>query len=125
MKKTFKILIVLTLILLLCSSLVPVFGAQVAKAEATMTDVRNEEANISFGQYGKFNKRRTDINLENKTIDITLTVENDYVPPAPQNREMAVNSLIIKPSPFIIFCSATPIFGRAVVFIIMPFKTLA
>ena len=86
MKKTFKILMVLTLILLLCSSLVPVFGAQVAKAEATMTDVRNEEANISFGQYGKFNKRRTDINLENKTIDITLTVENDYVPPAPQNR---------------------------------------
>ena len=86
MKKTFKILMILTLILLLCSSLVPVFGAQVAKAEATMTDVRNEEANISFGQYGKFNKRRTDINLENKTIDITLTVENDYVPPAPQNR---------------------------------------
>lgn len=86
MKKTFKFFIVLTLILLLCSSLVPVFGAQVAKAEATMIDVRNEEANINFGQYGKFNKRRTDIDLENKTIDITLTVENDYVPPAPQNR---------------------------------------
>ena len=86
MKKTFKFFIVLTLILLLCSSLVPVFGAQVAKAEATMIDVRNEEANINFGQYGKFNKRRTDIDLENKTIDITLTVENNYVPPAPQNR---------------------------------------
>ena len=84
MKKTFKILLVFTLILLLCSSLAPVFGATVPKAEATMTDVRNEQANISFGQYGKFNKKRTDINLENKTIDITLTVENDYVPPAPQ-----------------------------------------
>ncbi len=84
MKKTFKILLVFTLILLLCSSLAPVFGATVPKAEATMTDVRNEEANISFGQYGKFNKKRTDINLENKTIDITLTVENDYVPPAPE-----------------------------------------
>ena len=84
MKKTFKILIVFTLILLLCSSLVSVFGAQVAKAESTMTDVRNEEANISFGQYGKFNKKRTDIDLDNKTIDITLTVENDYVPPAPE-----------------------------------------
>lgn len=83
MKKTFKILLVFTLILLLCSSLAPVFGATVPKAEATMTDVRNEQANISFGQYGKFNKKRTDINLENKTIDITLTVSNDYVPPAP------------------------------------------
>ena len=86
MKKTLKIILVFTLILLLCSSLAPVFGATVAKAEATMTDVRNEEANISFGQYGKFNKKRTDINLENKTIDITLTVENDYVPPTPENK---------------------------------------
>lgn len=84
MKKTFKILLVFTLILLLCSSLAPVFGATVPKAEATMTDVRNEEANISFGQYGKFNKKRTDIDLEKKTIDITLTVENDYVPPTPE-----------------------------------------
>ena len=81
-----KIILVFTLILLLCSSLAPVFGATVAETEATMTDVRNEEANISFGQYGKFNKKRTDINLENKTIDITLTVENDYVPPTPENK---------------------------------------
>ena len=86
MKKTFKILVVFTLILLLCSSLAPVFGATVAKADATMTDVRNNQANISFGQFGKFNKRRTDIDLENKTIDITLTVENDYVPPAPETK---------------------------------------
>ena len=47
------------------------------KADATMTLVEDNVNHISFGQYGEFEKKLIQINTEEKTVDIGLTVTNN------------------------------------------------
>lgn len=74
MRKSFKIVLVL-LISLLFSSYV-FAGTPVAKGDATMKLVEDNVCDIKFGEYGTFQKKMTNIDTENKTVDITLTATN-------------------------------------------------
>lgn len=75
MKKYLKFISVLFVSLIFSSY---VFAAQVNKSDATLSVTSREECTIRFGKYGEFEKRLVEINEENKTIDIRLTVRNTY-----------------------------------------------
>lgn len=76
MKKIVSFILVFMTALLVSSS---VYATPVAKGDATMSLVKDEVANIEFGQFGKFEKKMVNIDLANKTIDIRLTVTNDQL----------------------------------------------
>ena len=80
MKKLLKV--TLAFLVALCIS-TQVFAAQVASGDATMKLVKDEVAEETFGTYGWFQKKMTNIDTNNKTIDITLTVKNTA--PAAEN----------------------------------------
>ena len=75
MKKYFKIMSLL-IILLLISSVC--FAANpVAKGDATMSLVEDNKVTTTFGRYGEFEKKMVQIDTTNKTIDISLTARNN------------------------------------------------
>ena len=76
MKKIVSFILVFMTALLVSTS---VYATPVAKGDATMSLVKDEVANIEFGQFGKFEKKMVNIDLANKTIDIKLTVTNDQL----------------------------------------------
>lgn len=76
MKKLLKFTLVFVTALLVSGS---VYASPVAKGDATMSLVKDEKATIEFGRFGKFEKKMVNIDTENKTIDIRLTVKNDQV----------------------------------------------
>lgn len=76
MKKIISFILVFMTALLVSTS---VYATPVAKGDATMSLVKDEVANIEFGQFGKFEKKMVNIDLANKTIDIKLTAVNDQV----------------------------------------------
>ena len=75
MKKSLKIILVLMTILMFTNY---VFAAtEVSKSDATMKLVKDEICDITFGEYGSFEKKLANIDTENKTIDISLKVTNN------------------------------------------------
>ena len=75
MKKTiYGILIALFIVLFTCTSS---FAAMVNKGDATMSLVEDNICNISFGQYGEFEKKMIECNTTEKYVDIKLTVKNN------------------------------------------------
>ena len=75
MKKTiYGILIALFIVLFTATSS---FAANVQKADATMTLVEDNICNITFGEYGEFEKRMIECNTTEKYVDIRLTVKNN------------------------------------------------
>ena len=75
MKKTiYGILIALFVVLFTATSS---FAANVQKADATMTLVEDNICNITFGEYGEFEKRMIECNTTEKYVDIRLTVKNN------------------------------------------------
>lgn len=94
MKNSIKIISAILVVFCLVFTKAMVFASTTAKSKATMTDVKNESATITFGQYGKFTKSRSAIDLNNKTIDIKLTVENDYVPKTPEDKDANIVFLL-------------------------------
>ena len=84
MKKFFTILFSIVLVLLVTCSMTFATGNTSGtesnltnKADATMTLVEDNVNHISFGQYGEFEKKLIQINTEEKTVDIGLTVTNN------------------------------------------------
>ena len=104
MKKSFKILSVLFITLLLSYTL-SFAATEYNKAEATMKLVEDNICNITFGQYGEFEKKMIKINTEEKTVDISLTVKNkaqklenkkaDIVLLIDSSRSMSTNEVLI------------------------------
>ena len=75
MKKTiYGILIALFVVLFTATSS---FAATVNKGNATMTLVEDNICNITFGQYGEFEKRMIECNTTEKYVDIRLTARNN------------------------------------------------
>lgn len=75
MKKTiYGILIALFVVLFSATSS---FAANVQKADVTMTLVEDNICNITFGEYGEFEKRMIECNTTEKYVDIRLTVKNN------------------------------------------------
>ena len=75
MRKTiYGILIALFVVLFSATSS---FAANVQKADATMTLVEDNICNITFGEYGEFEKRMIECNTTEKYVDIKLTVKNN------------------------------------------------
>ena len=78
MKKSLKVFLVLLISLLFTSY---TFAAtSVSKSSATMALVKDEVCDINFGTYGSFEKKMVNIDTNNKTIDISLTVKNNAEP---------------------------------------------
>lgn len=84
MKKVFTILFSIVLVLLVTCSMT--FAAEntsntqsniTNKADASMTLVEDNTCHITFGKYGEFEKKLIQINTEEKTIDIGLTIKNN------------------------------------------------
>lgn len=104
MKKTIKILSIIFITLILTCSL-SFAATEYNKAEATMKLVEDNVCNITFGKYGEFEKKMVQINTEEKTIDISLTVKNkaeklenkkaDIVLLVDSSRSMSTNEVII------------------------------
>ena len=75
MKKTiYGILIALFIVLFTATSS---FAANVQKADATMSLVEDNVCNITFGQYGEFEKKMIECNTTDKYVDIKLTARNN------------------------------------------------
>jgi Mg-chelatase subunit ChlD len=79
MKKILRFSFVLLFIVLLSSTVFA--GTQVSKNNATMKLVEDNVCDISFGKYGTFEKKMTNIDVNNKTIDISLTAKNNATAP--------------------------------------------
>lgn len=75
MKKSLRFIIVLSLVFFISSYVFA--GTPVASGDATMKLVEDNVCDISFGKYGQFEKKMTNIDTTNKTIDISLTVSNN------------------------------------------------
>ena len=67
MKKILRFSFVLLFIVLLSSTVFA--GTQVSKNNATMKLVEDNVCDISFGKYGTFEKKMTNIDVNNKTIE--------------------------------------------------------
>lgn len=78
MRKSLKFLLVAILSSLLLST--SVFASSVAKTSATMALVEDNVCEITFGNTGKFTKKMTNIDTNNKTIDINLSAVNESEP---------------------------------------------
>ncbi len=88
MKKFFKVTILLLVVLLISSVC---FAAEpVAKGDATMILVEDNVNSMTFGRYGEFEKKMTQIDTQNKTIDIRLTAENHQEALANLNAEVVL-----------------------------------
>ena len=75
MKRTiYGILIALFIVLFTATSS---FAANVQKADATMSLVEDNVCNITFGQYGEFEKKMIECNTTDKYVDIKLTARNN------------------------------------------------
>ncbi len=75
MRKTiYGILIALFIVLFTATSS---FAANVQKADATMTLVEDNVCNITFGEYGEFEKKMIECNTTEKYVDIRLTAKNN------------------------------------------------
>lgn len=74
MKKTFKVILVLIVSLLLSSC---VFASSVESDTAILSLVKDETCDIKFGTYGEFEKKLVNIDKDNKTVDISLRVKNN------------------------------------------------
>ncbi len=103
MKKTiYGILIALFIVLFTCTSS---FAATVNKGNATMTLVEDNICNITFGQYGEFEKKMIECNTTEKYVDIRLTARNnaeqledkkaDVILLIDSSRSMSTNEVII------------------------------
>jgi len=79
MKKILRFSFVLLFIVLLSSTVFA--GTQVSKNNSTMKLVEDNVCDISFGKYGTFEKKMTNIDVNNKTIDISLTAKNNATAP--------------------------------------------
>ncbi len=75
MRKTiYGILIALFIVLFTATSS---FAATINKANATMTLVEDNVCNITFGEYGEFEKKMIECNTTEKYVDIRLTAKNN------------------------------------------------
>ena len=103
MKKTiYGVLIALFIVLFTCTSS---FAATVNKGNATMTLVEDNICNITFGQYGEFEKKMIECNTTEKYVDIRLTARNnaeqledkkaDVILLIDSSRSMSTNEVII------------------------------
>lgn len=75
MKKTIYSILIALFVVLFTSTVC--LAANVKKADATMTLVEDNVCNISFGEYGEFEKRMIECNTTDKYVDIKLTVKNN------------------------------------------------
>jgi len=75
MKKAIKILSIVMAIALIINS-VCLAATMVNKGNASMSLVEDNVCNITFGQYGEFQKKLIKCDTENKTVDISLTAKN-------------------------------------------------
>ena len=75
MKKVVSIVAIFIISMLISSSVMA--ATTYKKSDATMKLVKDEVCDINFGKYGHFNKKKANIDLKNKVIDIDLTVVND------------------------------------------------
>ncbi len=88
MKKIINSIITLLFVVLLSTN---VFAAtSVSKGDATMSLVENNVCNITFGEYGEFEKKMTNFNKDEKTIDISLTVKNNQKEEAQKDLEVVL-----------------------------------
>ena len=78
MKKILKCTLIFVIALLFSTSVFA--GTPVSSGDATMSLVKDEKAELKFGQYGTFEKAKSNIDTTNKTIDITLKVTNNEKP---------------------------------------------
>ena len=90
MKKCLRILSILIVTLVFSTS---VFAAEANKDDVTLSVVSREECTINFARYGVFEKKLLDIDEENKTIDITLTVKNTF-DGTPSSHEETVDDVL-------------------------------
>lgn len=75
MKKLLKSMLILLFAIFISTN---VFAAtEVSKGDATLSLVENNVCNITFGEYGEFEKKLIKIDETEKTIDIGLTVKNN------------------------------------------------
>ena len=75
MRKTiYGILIALFIVLFTATSS---FAATINKGNATMTLVEDNVCNITFGEYGEFEKKMIECNTTEKYVDIRLTAKNN------------------------------------------------
>lgn len=74
MKKSLKIILTFFLVFLFSSY---VFASPVAKGDATMKLIEDNVCSMTFGKYGTFEKKMTNIDTQNKTVDIRLTATNN------------------------------------------------
>ena len=75
MKKLLKCSLIFVIAILFSTTVFA--GTPVSSGDATMSLVKDEKAELKFGQYGTFEKAKSNIDTTNKTIDITLKVTNN------------------------------------------------
>lgn len=75
MKKILKSTLVFIIAVLFSTTVFA--GTPVSSGDATMTQVSNDKADLTFGKYGTFEKKLAAIDTTNKTIDLSLTVSNN------------------------------------------------
>ncbi len=87
MKKTLRIITLIVLVVMIFSAFSVAFASPVAKAEATMSLVKEEIASGTFGEnnYGAYRKEKVNFDAAKKLIDIKLTVTNNA--PEPKSHE--------------------------------------
>ena len=78
MKKLLKCSLIFVIAILFSTTVFA--GTPVSSGDATMSLVKDEKAELKFGQYGTFEKAKSNIDTTNKTIDITLKVTNNEKP---------------------------------------------
>lgn len=76
MKKFVKFIFAL-LIAIMFSTAVFATSANVASGDATMSLVEDNVCDITFGEYGTFEKKLVKCDTDNKTVDISLTATNN------------------------------------------------
>ena len=88
MKKSFKFIV--TLIVLLLISTACFAATPVAKGDAQMHLVEDNVNTQTFGRFGEFEKKMVQIDTTNKTIDIQLTAKNNQESLANRNADIVL-----------------------------------
>lgn len=75
--KILKNLLIVLMLLVISTNVYAANETMVKKEKVIMKLVEDKIANLDFGKYGKFEKKKVAIDKENKTIDISLKVTNN------------------------------------------------
>lgn len=89
MRKTIKTIFIL-LFLLLFTYTFSFANTEYNKADISMKLVEDNVCNIKFGEYGEFEKKLIKYDINNKTVDIELTVKNNAEPTVNKNAEVVL-----------------------------------